>query len=67
MILYDKYGLKANRASFIITLLLITVMLSFFEFNTFAEVQAQVEPRSSYEIKVLDQSLIERELNHLKM
>lgn len=63
MILYDKYGLKANRASFIITPLLITVKLSFFEFNTFAEVQAQVESQSSYEKKVLDQSLIERELN----
>lgn len=58
MNLYDKYEQKANRASFLITILVLIVLLSFFEFNTFIEVQAEVEDPASYELTVLDSSAI---------
>ena len=58
MNLYDKYEQKANRASFLITVLLLIVLLSFFEFNTSMEVQAEVEALASYEVTVLDSSAI---------
>ena len=54
MNLYDKYEQKANRASFLITVLVLIVLLSFFEFNTSMEVQAEVEAPASYEVPVLD-------------
>ena len=55
MNLYDKYEQKANRASFLITILVLIVLLSFFEFNTFIE---EVEAPASYEVTVLDSSAI---------
>ena len=58
MNLYDKYEQKANRASFLITILVLIVLLSFFEFNTFIEVLAEVEAPASYEVTVLDSSAI---------
>ena len=58
MNLYDKYEQKANRASFLITVLVLIVLLSFFEFNTSMEVQAEVEAPASYEVTVLDSSAI---------
>lgn len=58
MNLYDKYEQKANRASFLITVLVLIVLLSFFEFNTSTEVQAEVEAPASYEVTVLDSSAI---------
>lgn len=58
MNLYDKYEQKANRASFLITILVLIVLLSFFEFNTLMEVQAEVEAPASYEVTVLDSSAI---------
>ena len=47
MNLYDKYEQKANRASFLITVLVLIVLLSFFEFNTSMDVQAEVEAPAS--------------------
>ena len=58
MNLYDKYERKANRASFLITILVLIVLLSFFEFNTSMEVQAEVEAPASYEVTLLDSSAI---------
>lgn len=58
MNLYDKYEQKANRASFLITIFVLTVLLSFFEFNTSMEVQAEVEAPASYEVTLLDSSSI---------
>ena len=58
MNLYDKYEQKANRASFLITVLVLIVLLSFFEFNTSMDVQAEVEAPASYEVTVLDSSAI---------
>lgn len=58
MNLYDKYDQNANRASFLITVLVLIVLLSFFEFNTSMEVQAEVEAPASYEVTVLDSSAI---------
>ena len=58
MNLYDKYDQKANRASFLITVLVLIVLLSFFEFNTSMEVQAEVEAPAPYEVTVLDSSAI---------
>lgn len=58
MNLYDKYEQKANRASFLITIFVLIVLLSFFEFNTSIEVQAEVETPSSYEVTALDSSAI---------
>lgn len=58
MNLYDKYEQKANRASFLITILVLIVLLSFFEFNTSMEVQAEVEAPASYEVTLLDSSAI---------
>ncbi len=58
MNLYDKYEQKANRASFLITLLVLIVLLSVFEFNTSVEVEAEVEPQASYVVTVEDPSAI---------
>lgn len=58
MNLYDKYEQKANRASFLITIFVLTVLLSFFEFNTSMEVQAEVEAPASYEVTLIDSSSI---------
>lgn len=58
MNLYDKYEQKANRASFLVTIFVLTVLLSFFEFNTSMEVQAEVESPASYEVTLLDSSAI---------
>ena len=58
MNLYDKYDQNANRASFLITVLVLIVLLSFFEFNTSMEVQAEVEAPAPYEVTVLDSSAI---------
>ncbi|GEM_PF-4946193 len=58
MNLYDKYEQKANRASFLITLLVLIVLLSVFEFNTSVEVEAEDEPQASYVVTVMDPSAI---------
>lgn len=61
MNLYDKYEQKANRASFLITLLVLIVLLSVFEFNTSVEVEAQVEPQATYAVTVMDSNVVSKE------
>lgn len=58
MNLYDKYEQKANRASFLITLLVLIVLLSVFEFNTSVEVEAEDEPQASYVVTVMEPTAI---------